>query len=94
MSMLLGTVIRVKSIVEIAGGESPDSAKVTITDPTGDVKVDAASMTPDGDGVFIYLYQSSVSGESGVYTVLCEVIKGSYTARKKDIFKLSTESET
>lgn len=94
MSMMQGTVLRVKSIVVIADGSDPDSAKVTIKNSDGDTVVDDQDMTNDGSGVFTYIYQSATDGVSGIYSVLCTVVKGSYTARKRDIFELFPESET
>ena len=87
--MNLGTVVKITSTITVADGSDPDSAKVTITNPSGTAVVNAADMTSDGNGVFSYIYQSDVDGVSGVYEVLVAAVKSSYTARSKDLFKLN-----
>ena len=60
----------------------PTSAKVTITDPDGVVKVDAENMTKKSTGVYYYNWQSEVTDPTGIYEVKTVAVSGGYTSIK------------
>jgi len=76
-TFVLGTAIKITSVLSISYA---DSAKITIVDPYETVKVNAADMTHDADGVYSYIYQSASTDEEGDYIVTLSVSDGTYTA--------------
>lgn len=81
----LGTAVKITTVLNIA---TATSAQITIDDPFETVKVNAATMIKDADGVYSYIYQSSSTDEEGDYIITITVLYGGYTAVVQDTFTL------
>ena len=67
----------------------PTSIKVTITDPTGVVKVTEQDMTRDGTGLYSYQYSTLITSELGIWSVRYKAVSASFgTELQDDQFEL------
>jgi hypothetical protein len=68
------------------------SITITLTDPTGDVIIDAVAMTNISLGRYEYLYQSSVDDITGPWVATVVVVRnGNTNIKKYTVFELTTE---
>jgi len=87
-TFVLGTAVKITSVINIA---TATTATITIDDPYETVKVNAATMTKDADGIYSYIYQSASTDEEGDYIITISIIYGSYTAVVQDIFTMQEQ---
>jgi len=64
------------------GDADANYPKITITDPDGTVKVDAASMTKDTTGKYEYLYQLATDASKGEWIGYVQTANNSKTDKK------------
>jgi len=86
---ILGTAIKITTVLNIA---EATSAKISICDSVGTVKIDGVDMTQDVDNIYSYIYQSDADDRDGKYIAKIEVTYAGYTAIAEDCFTL-IESE-
>jgi len=86
--MILGTAVKITTVITVYGGGTPSSVKIDIYDPEGTQKITAQSMTSAGGGEYYYIYQSSTSNEPGKYKAIIKAVSGSYTGSSKSEFSL------
>lgn len=83
--MTVGTVVKITSTFS----EAPDSAAVTVVDPAGTTKVDAAAMTSESATVYSYVWQSAVTDPEGMYTAIVKATSGAYYPLSEGRFELN-----
>ena len=82
---LLGTAVRITVILSI---DTATSAKITIDDPSENIKVNNADMTKEADKVYSYVYQSLSTHDDGDYVATVSVVSGGYTSVEQSKFTL------
>ncbi len=70
--MIVGTVVKITSTVEIDDGSTATSMSIDIYDPADTILVTAASMSTDTATTdsFYYLHQTSTSDSAGEYRAI------------------------
>lgn len=81
-SFYAGDAIRIEAEIRDSDDNlmTPDSVKVTITNPAGTAEVTETAMTPSSTGLYYYIWQSATSDPTGAYRVKVAAVYGSYTA--------------
>ncbi len=92
--MLIGTDVYLKSKVTIIDGSQPDSVTIDIYDPKGSKIVDNEAASDEGNGVFSYIFQSSVNGLKGWYSAVFNAKKGSNKGVSDIEFELEGRKKT
>lgn len=74
----LGDNVRLEADITDDGGTAfnPVTVKVTVKDPAGVVKVNAADMVNYGTGLYYYRWQSAITDAAGSYTWFVEAAQG------------------
>ena len=86
---ILGTAVKITTHLSEA---EPDTATITIFNPSDAKMVTAAAMTKDADNVYSYVYQSSSSDNDGEYTLQVTVVQGSYTSVSEEKFIMVSQT--
>ena len=81
---LLGTAVKITVIFSII----PDTAKITIDNPSETEQVSLVAMTPEASKVYSYVYQSSSTGTEGDYVITITATKDVYTSVVQDYVTL------
>jgi len=76
----LGTALKIVAILDI---DTADNVRVSIYDFANVELVNAQAMTKDANRVYSYIYQSSVNGTEGTYSIIVEAISGTNTSIEK-----------
>jgi len=84
-TFFLGTAVKITALLNIA---TATSITITIDDPSESVKVNAASMTKEADGVYTYIYQSASTDDDGDYVMTITTVYNNYTGVIQDSFTL------
>lgn len=88
-TFILGTAVNITAILSI---DTATAVTITIKDPSLSVVVNSASMTKQVNKVYNYVYQSSSTGTSGIYTIRIEATYGGYTTIWEDNFIMRTQA--
>ena len=65
------------------------SVSISIVDPKGTVKVDAAAMTKTSTGTYEYFYTTTTLFVEGDWQIECAILDGSYTTFAHSHFNLT-----
>ncbi len=87
-TFLLGTAIKITTVVSLTGA---NSVKITIKDSTDTAKITSADMTADTGTVYHYYYQSASTDNEGEYEVTISAVYGNYTAVSQARFTLEEQ---
>ena len=88
--MILGTAVKVTSVITVDGGGSLTSVKISIWDSKGNRKVNAQNMTLVSGTTYSYIYQSASTDEEGRYKCIIDAVSGSYTGSSRSYFQLDS----
>ncbi len=80
-----GTALKITTVLSEA---TADTCKITIDDPSENVKVDAADMTKEADYVYSYVYQSVTTNDEGDWVITIKATLGDYTSVTQRRFTL------
>lgn len=85
--MIVGTAVRITATTNIQG----DAGRITIYNPDETEKVAETAMTDVGDLTYEYIFQSSDSDQTGIYTAIVEVDSGIYESKARIQFNLKPQ---
>jgi len=80
-----GTALKITTILSSA---TADNCKITIDDPSENVKVDGVEMTKEADYVYSYVYQSITTNDEGDWIITIKATLGDYTSVTQRRFNL------
>ena len=80
-----GTAIKITSVINI---DTPDTANITVKNPSTVQVVASANMSKEADGVYNYVLQTETSWNEGDYTVTITIVYAGYTSVSQQKFTL------